>query len=99
MRCSVGLLYADATGTQFYSSLQPLTKEQLQRIKALQGGWAGGQEYGKEYAGGALVAWWQMEGQATLAADWRSILRVIDGNNGMEKQQLVAQGVERSRAA
>ncbi|GAB4813275.1 hypothetical protein N2152v2_000321 [Parachlorella kessleri] len=36
--CSIGMLLVDATGTQFFSSLEPLTKEQLQRIKALQGG-------------------------------------------------------------
>lgn len=33
-RCSIGVLLADATGSQFYSTLEPLSKEQLQRIKA-----------------------------------------------------------------
>lgn len=33
----MGLLWVDGSGTQFFSSLEPLSKEQAQRIKALQG--------------------------------------------------------------
>lgn len=33
----MGLLCVDGSGTQFFSSLEPLSKEQAQRIKTLQG--------------------------------------------------------------
>lgn len=40
--CSVGLLLADPTGRQFFSTLQPLTKEQAKAIKAAEAAAIGG---------------------------------------------------------
>lgn len=59
---SIGLLLADPQGSQFFSTLEPLTKEQQQRIKAAAtaaGGGGGGkkaQESGKGKGQAAAVA-------------------------------------------
>ena len=47
-RRSIGLLLADPQGSQFFSTLEPLTKEQQQRIKAAAAAGGGGGAGGKK---------------------------------------------------